>query len=1027
MYFTDIFIRRPVFATVLSLLILLVGLKSFFSLPIRQYPNIQPSVVSVFTTYSGASARLMESFITTPLEGALGAVQGIDYMDSTSAQGKSEITLHFKLGYDINMAMADTTNAVSSVRSRLPSGADDPIIAKQDPSAEPTIFFSFSSDKMTGEEITDYIIRLVLPQLQILPGVGEARILNRQEYAMRLWLDPKRMAAHNITPQDINNALSHSNVQTAPGQLKAPYLELNVNVKTDLMTADQFNNIVLKADKGYLIRFQDVGHAELGRKDDIVSVNINGNKNVIILGIIPQSTANPLDISKEVYKLLPEIEKSMPPGMKIHVDWDSSKFIDASLKEVKKTFIEATIFVVLVIFLFLGSWRTVLIPVVTIPLSIIGVCAIMLSLDYTINTLTLLAWVLAIGLVVDDAIVVLENIHRHIELGKKPFAAALVGTREIGFAIIAMTFTLAAVYAPIGFMNDITGHLFREFAFTLAGAVIVSGFVALTLTPMMCSKFLHHEVNKKGLVNKVDEIFNNLMARYRKVLQKTLAQRGPMVLLAIFIYFGCYFLYTTLPSELAPHEDQGAILTFVTAPTSANLAYIEKYTGQLQQIYEKLPEKEGIIMINGVPASNNAISYLVLKPWSERTRSVDEIIPTLYPKLANIAGINAFALNLPPLPGTSGHSPIEFVLKSSGSYEELQKAAQKLITAANESGKLINLDFDLKLNKPQIVVTIDRNKASMLGISAEDIGNALNTLLGGPSPSKFEISGRTYNVIPQIEPSEMQYPQQLDNIHLRTASGLLVPLSSLVQTEESVSPQILNHFQQLRSTSITGSMSPGYTQSQALEFLKQKAGELLPQNIQLEPSGQLRQFVQASGSMNQTLIFAILFIFLILAAQFESFRDPLIVMISVPLSLTGALLTLHLTGATLNIYTQIGLITLIGLITKHGILIVEFANQQQAKGLEIKEAVIAAAVLRLRPILMTTGAMLLGALPLIISSGAGAISRNQLGWTIFGGMAFGTFFTIFIVPTFYSFMATRKETPTVSDESLLTKKPPQIL
>lgn len=1011
MYFTDIFIRRPVFAAVLSLLLLLVGIEAFFSLPVRQYPNIEPSVISVFTTYAGASSKLMEGFVTTPLEGALGAVQGLDYMDSTSSQGKSEITLHFKLGYDINSAMSDISNAVSSVRSRLPNDIDDPIIAKQDPSAEPTIYFSFTNDKMSGEAITDYVIRSVQPLIQTLPGVGEARILNRQEYIMHLWLDPKLMAAHNITPEDITNALRQNNVQAAPGQLKAPYLELNVNAKTDLMTTDQFNNMVLKSDKGYLIRLQDVGHAELGRKDDVVSVSINGKKNVIIIGVVPQSTANPLTISKEVNTLLPEIARTMPPGMKVHIDWDSSKFINASIKEVRKTFIEATLFVVLVIFLFLGSWRSVLIPVVTIPLSIFGVCIFMLALGYTINTLTLLAWILAIGLVVDDAIVVLENIHRHIELGKKPFDAALIGTREIAFAIIAMTFTLAAVYAPIGFTTDMTGRLFREFAFSLAGAVIVSGFVALTLTPMMCSKILHHEVNKKGLVYKIDEMFNVLMVKYRKMLQKILNNRKLIFILAGIIYLCCYFLYKSLPGELAPYEDQGAILTFMSAPTSANLAYLEKYTAQVQKIYNNLPEQDGIIIINGVPASNNAISYLVLKPWSERERSVTEIIQSVFPSLMQIPGINAFALNLPPLPGTTGHSPVEFVLKTTGSYEDLYKAAQKFLTIAKESGRLVNLDMDLKLDKPQINIIIDRNKASMLGISANDISNALNTMLGQPASSKFEINGRTYNVVPQIYRSEIEYPEQLNNINLRTSSGLLVSLANLVQVEQGVSPQILNHFQQVRSTTITGSLMPGTTQGQALAFLKQKAEEFLPSNIQFESSGQLRQLEQAGGSMEQTFIIAIIFIFLILAAQFESFRNPLIVMISIPLSITGALLTLHLIGATLNIYTQIGLVTLIGLISKHGILIVEFANQLQEKGLTIKDAVIEAASLRLRPILMTTGAMLLGALPLVIANGAGAISRRQLGWTIFGGMAIGTFFTIFIIPVFYTLLATRKEQP----------------
>lgn len=1017
MFFTDIFIRRPVFATVLSLIILLVGLRAFSALPVRQYPNIEPTVINVSTSYTGATAKLMEGFVTTPLENSLGAVQGVDYMSSSSAQGSSDITLYFKLGYDINTAMADVTNAVSSVRSRLPSDVSDPVIAKKDPSANPTIYFSFTNPMMSSEAITDYLIRVVQPQLQTLPGVSEARILNRAEYAMRLWLDPKRMAAHHITPEDIVNALHSDNVQAAPGQLKTNYIILNINAKTDLATASQFNNMVLKNNKGYLTRLQDVGYAALGPADESVSVNINGKKNVIIMGIVPQSTANPLDISKSVNALLPEIEKNSPSGMKIHIEWDSSKFIAASLKEVRKTFIEATLFVILVIFLFLGSIRSVIIPLVTIPLSIIGVCGIMLFLGYTINTLTLLAWVLAIGLVVDDAIVVLENIHRHIELGQKPFAAAIIGTREIAFAIVAMTFTLAAVYAPIGFLTDITGRLFREFAFTLASAVIVSGFVALTLSPMMCSKLLHHETNKKGFIARVDELFNNLMKRYKKFLQKIIGNRSLVLLLAAVIYLACYFLYKSLPAELAPYEDQGAVLTFVSAPTWANLPYIEKYTDELQDIFKKVPETEGYLLINGVPASNNAISYLVLKPWAERQRSVGQVIQDLFPKLWGVSGISAFPVNLPPLPGSSGNTPVEFILKTTGSYNDLKNAIDQLMVASQQNPGLSNLDSDLKLDKPQVDITIDRNKASASGVSASDIANALNTMVGQPSPSRFEINGRSYDVIPQINRNLIGDPDQLNNINLRTAGGEFVPLSNFLEIKHTISPQSLNHFQQLRSATLTANLAPGYTQGQALTFLQKKASELLPSSIQNDTSGQLRQYVQASGAMEETLLFAIIFIYLILAAQFESFRDPLIVMMTVPLSITGALLTLHLIGATLNIYTQIGLVTLVGLISKHGILIVEFANQLQEKGMAMKEAIIEAAAIRLRPVLMTTGAMLLGALPLVIASGAGAVSRKQLGWTILGGMAFGTIFTLLIIPTVYTLLASRKEK--ASEEGLV--------
>lgn len=1010
MYFTDIFIRRPVFASVLSLILFLVGLRCFFALPVREYPSIEPSVINVETTYGGASAKLMEGFVTTPLENALSNVQGIDFIDSSSTQSRSSITIHFLLGYDINTAMADVTNAVSSIRSRLPKDIDDPIVGKRDPDANPTIYLSFFSKTVTPEAISDYLIRVVQPQMQTLPGVGQAQILNRRQYSMRIWLDPSLMAARKVTATDIIQALNKNNVQAAPGSLRSPNQYIAVNAKTDLNTVDQFNNLAINTQNGYLLRIKDIGTAVLGPIDDTVSVNINGIKNTIVMGVIPQPTANPLTISKEVNALLPSVNAALPPGVQVLVGWDSSKFIAASLKEVRKTFAEAILFVVLVIFLFLGSARAVFIPVITIPLSIVGVCSIMLLLGYTINTLTLLAWVLAIGLVVDDAIVVLENIHRHIEAGEKPFVASIVGTREIGFAIVAMTLTLAAVYAPIGFLPDITGRLFREFAFTLAGAVVVSGFVALTLSPMMCSKLLTHDLDKKGLVAKVDVLFNDLMLSYKKQLYKILSRRNLVILVGAIIYISCYFLYTTLSSELAPFEDQGAVMTFSSGPTSANLAYIERYTDQLQKIYEKVPDKENFIIINGFPASNQALSFLVLKPWGERDRSVNDIIHALFPSLWGIPGISAFPINLPPLPGSSGRTPVEFVLKTTGSYEDLYAAIQKLLAASYQNRGFINLDTDLKLNKPQVTITIDRNKASSLGISASDIGTTLNTLLGEPGPGQFEMGGRGYSVIPQLNREFMQYPDQLNNINLRTTSGELVPLSNIAKIETNVAPQSLNHFQQVRSAILSASLVPGYTQGEALAFLQQKAKEILPNSIQYDYAGQSRQFIQASGGMEQTLLFAILFIYLVLAAQFESFLDPLIVMMSVPLSITGALLSIHLIGGTLNIYTQIGLVTLIGLISKHGILIVEFANQQQEKGLSVHDAVIEAASLRLRPILMTTGAMLLGALPLILASGAGAVSRQQLGWTIFGGMAFGTLFTLFLVPVVYTFLATRKQT-----------------
>jgi hydrophobe/amphiphile efflux-1 (HAE1) family protein len=1008
MHFTDIFIRRPVFATVLSLIILLVGIRAYMSLPVRQYPIISASAVDVSTSYPGASAQLMEGFVTAPLENSLGGVQGLDYMTSQSTQGSSDITMQFKLNYDINTAIADVSNAVNSVRSRLPPGILDPVIYKIDPSSRPTIYMAFSSKTLIPEAITDYLLRVVQPQLEILPGVARAKILGERQYAMRLWLDPTRMAARNIVPNDIAKALSNNNVQAAPGTLYSPWQMADVQAKTDLTTTDQFNNLVINNHQGYLTRLSDIGHAALGPEDNTVSLNINGDNKAVVIGVIPQPTADPLSVSAEANKILPTIIANLPKGLSTTIIWDSSKFIKQSLHEVRNTIGEATLFVIAVIFLFLGSARAAFIPVVTIPLSIIGMCGIMLALGYTINTLTLLAWVLAIGLVVDDAIVVAENIHRHIELGQTPFNAAIIGAREIGFAVIAMTLTLASVYAPIGFMTDMTGILFREFAFTLAGAVLISGFVALTLSPMLCSKLLRHESNKQGFVAKIDEFFQTLMEKYKNVLRKVLNKRKRTMIVAAIVYAACVILYLTLPHELAPNEDQGAILAAANGPTAANLSYTEKYSQQMEAAYKSIPETAGYGFINGDSGENTLFTFLVLKPWEQRTRSSDQIIQELQGKFWGIAGMQAFAFNIPPLPGTNGQ-PVSFILKTIGSYDELNNATQKLLaTIRKENPRIVNLQSDLKLDKPNISIVVDRNKANALGVNMNDVATALNTFLAKPYASRFEMSGRSYYVIPELYPEYMNYAQQLNDINVRTASGDLMPISNIVTIKEIAAPQSLNHFQQMRAATITAAPAPGYTLGEALDYMTKLSKRILPHNIQVDYSEQSRQFTQAGGAMAGTFLFAVLFIFLVLAAQFESFRDPLIVMMSVPLSLTGALLFIHFAGGTINIYTQIGLVTLIGLISKHGILIVEFANQLQRKGMDLTAAVIEAASLRLRPILMTTGAMICGALPLAMASGAGAAARKQLGYVVIGGMSFGTLLTLFVVPAVYTYLATRK-------------------
>lgn len=1004
MQFTELFIRKPILSIVLSLFILLVGVKSFLSLSVRLYPSISPSVINIQTTYPGAPAQLMESFVTTPLENALGGIEGIDVMHSSSQQSISQITLQFKLGYDLTKAMTNVSNAIASVRKQLPKAVLDPVINTKDPDADPTLFISFSSNTLSSPAITDYLTRVIQPQLQTVPGVSQAQIFGGNNYALRIWLDPIKMAAHQITASDIMTALQQNNIQSASGSLITPSQIININTNTDIHTAAELNNLVIRKQNNYLVRLSDVGQAVLGVESDESSSTINGNKQSVIMGIVPLNTANPLDVSKAVIALLPELEKAAPADIKIHLVWNASKFIAASLHDVKKTIFEACLFVFTIIFLFLANFRAGLIPLVTIPLSLMGVCAIMLVLGYTLNVLTFLAWVLGIGLVVDDAIVVLENIHRHISLGKTPENAAIIGSKEIGFAIIAMTLTLAAVYTPIGFINDMTGLLFREFAFTLAAAVIISGFIALTLSPMMCAKLLKHELKASRFSLKVDYFFNITIAVYKKYLLLAITHRKIMLGIGVIIYLVCFGLFKTLPSELAPQEDQGLIISAATGPTSANLAYMEKYMAKIQAIYKTIPAIDTTITLIGMPMTNNALSFLILKPWNKRKTTSLAIIQTLYKRFWGVTGLQTFAFNPHALPGATGHAPLMFVLKSTDSYDRLYQFSKKLQLAITKNNpRILDLQSDLKMDADQIQLNVDRDKANSLGISMSDIANSLNILIGEPQLSLVDWNGRSYQVIPQLYRNYMSCDQQLKLINVRGQDNRLIPLANFVHIENASSVLSLNHFQQLRAVTFSANLAPGYTIGAAVHYLKQITGKILPHNVQIDFAGETRQFMQAKNSMEQTFLFALLFIFLVLAAQFESFRAAFIILISVPLSLTGALFALHCVGGSLNIYTQIGLITLIGLITKHGILIVEFSRQLQThRYLSVQTAVIEAAALRLRPIFMTTTTMLLAAVPLALVNGPGAHARNQLAWVILGGMSIGTLFTLFILPVVYT-------------------------
>lgn len=1007
MQFTDIFIRRPVFSTVLSLVLLLVGLVSFKNMNVRQYPEIEVSTVQVSVAYYGANAALMQGFVTTPLENSISSIDGIDYIVSSSKYGSSVITVYLKQGYDINVAVTDILNQISAVRGQLPKDIQDPVVSKVDPSARPSMYIAFNSNTMGQEAVTDYLMRVVQPQMQIVDGVGEAELLGDREYAMRVNLDPSLMAAHNLTTNEVFDALQNNNLQAAAGQLKTPSQQFNVVASTDLNTAAQFNNLVIKQNGTHLIRLRDVGNAELGSKDYDTFSNING-KETVVIGIIPKSTANPLAVSQGIRKLMPQLQASMPDGMQMKLLYDSSDFIKDSIHEVYKTIFEAAILVILVIFLFIGDLRTIFVPIVTIPLSIIGVCAYMYAMGYSVNTLTLLAWVLAIGLVVDDAIVVLENIHRHVAEGLPAQQAAIRGAREIGFAVIAMTFTLAAVYVPIGFTGGMVGTMFREFSFTLAGAVIVSGFVALTLSPMMCAKFMAGGLNHSRFATKVDTTFNRLMNSYKRLLGKVMDKRIWVLALGGLIYLSCYFLYMSLPEDLAPIEDQGVLYAQLIGPTAANIQYMNKYSNQIQQVYDKIPEKQNFGIFAGFGGTNYGFSFISFVPWSQRSRASWNILRSINPELKANSGLIVQAFPPPSLPST-GNTPVSFVLTGNVSTDELNNYMQKLIQETQKNPGFRSATTDLLVDSPQLSVDIDRDRAGVMGVKMSDIANLLNYLMGEPQTIMFSMRNRSYYVIPEFSKNFMydNDPNEVKNYYVKTQSGDLVPLSNLVTVHKEVVPQSLNHFQQMPSATLNATLLPSYTQGQALDFLKQTAARILPPQIHIDYAGQSRQTIQASDAIQQAMIFAVIFIFLVLAAQFESYRDPLIVMSTVLLSVAGALYVLKIIpGNSLNIYSKIGLITLIGLISKHGILIVEFANQlQKTKKLSIREAAIESASLRLRPILMTTAAMVLGALPLALASGAGANARHQIGFVIVGGMTFGTMFSLFVVPVIYTLLA----------------------
>jgi multidrug efflux pump len=1008
MRISELTIRRPVLACVMSLLIVLVGIVSYNQLTVREYPRIDEPVVTVATRLVGASSEVIESQITKPLEDSIAGIDGVDILTSISRSEQSQITVRFKLSKPPEAAAADVRDRVARVRNRLPEAADEPQVSKVEADASPVIWLAFTSDTMSPLEVTDIINRVVKPRLQTIPGVADVQIGGDRRYAMRIWLDPDRLAAYRITVADVEDALRKQNLEVPAGRIESRQREFSVTSRTDLNTVPQFADIAVKQAGSYTVRLRDVGRVEESAASERSYVRLNGVPS-ISTGIIRNATANPLEVSQGVRDLMPQIQRDIPPQLKVIQANDNSVFIDRSIKSVYTTIAEAVALVALVVFVFLRTLRASIIPLVTIPVSLIGSFALMAVAGFSVNTLTLLALVLAIGLVVDDAIVVLENIFRHIEEGLTPFQAAVRGAREIAFAVVAMTLTLAAVFAPLAFTPGRTGRLFAEFALTLAGAVIVSGFVALTLTPMMCSKLLRHNPSPGWFDRTMERALVGLTSGYRRTLGAVLNQRWIVLLVMLASAAGSWWLYSTTKSELSPMEDRGVILLPVTAPEGSTVEYTRRYLDAVGNIAAQQSDFDRVFVFLGGGGGNSSVSQgtviLRAKDWSERTRSTQEAARAMQPQLSALPGVQAFPITPPSLGQGFRSQPINFVVVTNDSYENLQRATQAIVAEMQKMPGFIQPDTDLRLNKPELLIEVDRDRAADQGVAVDQVARTVETMLGGRNVTRYKRGSDQYDVIVQTVAAGRATPDDIEKLFVRTRNDTMVPLSSMVKVRESVAARELNHFNQRRSVTITANLAPNYALGEALAFMDATAAKVLEPGYATELNGVSREFRASSGALGLVFVLALVFIFLVLAAQFESFVDPFIILLAVPLSMVGALAALQLAGGTLNVYSQIGLVTLIGLITKHGILIVEFSNQLRQQGKAIREAVMEAATLRLRPILMTTGAMVLGALPLALARGAGAESRQQIGWVIVGGMSVGTLLTIFVVPTVYTWFA----------------------
>lgn len=1004
MTFTDLFVRRPVLALVVSTLILLFGALALSQLPIRQYPLLENSTITISTDYPGASSELMQGFVTQPIAQAVSSVEGVDYLSSSSVQGRSVVTVRMALNRDSTQALTEVMAKVNQVRYKLPEQAYDPVIERSAGEATAVAYVGFSSKTLSTPALSEYLTRVVEPMFTTIDGVAKVEVFGGQKMAMRLWLDSDRLAGRGLTAADVADAVRRNNYQAAPGKVKGQYVVANVRVNTDLTSVEEFRNLVVRNDGNGLVRLKDVGTVELGAAATETSALMDGEP-AVFLGVFPTPTGNPLVIVDGIRHLMPAIDKMQPPGVKMALAFETARFIQASIDEVVHTLLEALAIVVAVIYLCLGSLRTVLIPVVTIPLSILGAAGLMLAFGFSVNLLTLLAMVLAIGLVVDDAIVVVENVHRHIEEGKTPLAAAMIGAREVAGPVIAMTLTLAAVYAPIGLMGGLTGALFREFALTLAGAVVVSGVVALTLSPVMSSLLLPAKQSEGRVARAAEWFFGGLTRRYARALDFSLHHRWVTGALALLVMISLPLLYLMPQRELAPTEDQAIVLTAIKAPQYANLNYVERFAYKLDEVYNRMPETESRWIINGSDGTASGIGGINLTLWQARQRSASAVQADLQRAVNDVEGTSIFAFQLPALPGSTGGLPVQMVLRTPQDYPQLYRTLEEVKQNARNSGLFMVVDSDLDYNNPLAEVHIDRAKANSLGIRMSDIGESLAVLVGENYLNRFGMDGRAYDVIPQSLREQRLTPQALARQFVRTQDNTLVPLSTVVSVAVKVEPNKLTQFNQQNAATLQAIPAPGVSMGEAVAFLERQANAL-PAEFSHDWQGDSRQYTQEGSALAFAFLAALVIIYLVLAAQYESLKDPLIILITVPLSICGALLPLALGYATMNIYTQVGLVTLIGLISKHGILMVEFANElQMHQGLTRRAAILQAAQIRLRPVLMTTGAMVFGLIPLLFASGAGAASRFGLGLVIVSGMLVGTLFTLFVLPTVYTLLA----------------------